>query len=752
MDNDNIFDTVLNLSEFGFSMLPSGGRESGKAPLVKWKAWQDKVPDEQQLRRWQVKKPTLWGIVTNSSVAVIDADTSEAQEQLKAELGEPHVCTPRGSHWYIDTTGHPLKTVAGISLGIDVRGVGGFVNIIGANPKTGDEYKINRLPSPENLIPFDKLPEYITEAAGFSKPVPESALEVEPGKPIPEGQRNDHLTSMAGSMRRSGFSQNAIEAALQKENAERCQPPLSDEEVCGIARSVAQYDPAQVGDKDKKRFAVATQLLELAKDIELFHTPDKTPYTVIRQDNHTETWPLESRTVKDYLARCYFKTSGSAPSSQAIQNALNVLRGRALFDGCEKPVYTRIAECDGKIYLDLRNSVWEVVEITVQGWEVIQSPPVYFVRSRGMAALPAPQKGRKVDALRDLLNVASTDWPLLLGWLIGVLMPSGPYPVLVLTGEQGSAKSTVARMIRSLVDPSTIPLRSLPREERDLAISAGNSWIIAFDNVSYLMPWLSDVICRLATGGGFATRELYANAEETLFTATRPVMLNGIGDIATRSDLLDRAIIIALPTIPNDKRRTEADLREEFELVRPMVLASLLDAVSLALRNVNTVKLDDMPRMADFAKWVVAAMPALGVNPNDFLDAYGGNIQDIHGLVLESTPVAKAIMILASEIPDGDEWVGTATELLDKLSVEVGDIAQRRKDWPKSPRVLGAILSRLAPNFRAIGIDIIRDRGSGERLICIRKGKQNYNTPAKHKKRVMVTPLDEGGYRIQMRV
>jgi len=307
-------------------------------------------------------------------------------------------------------------------------------------------------------------------------------------------------------------------------------------------------------------------------------------------------------------------------------------------------------------------------------------------------------------------------------------------------------------MIRSLVDPSTIPLRSLPREERDLAISAGNSWIIAFDNVSYLMPWLSDVICRLATGGGFATRELYANAEETLFTATRPVMLNGIGDIATRSDLLDRAIIIALPTIPNDKRRTEADLREEFELVRPMVLASLLDAVSLALRNVNTVKLDDMPRMADFAKWVVAAMPALGVNPNDFLDAYGGNIQDIHGLVLESTPVAKAIMILASEIPDGDEWVGTATELLDKLSVEVGDIAQRRKDWPKSPRVLGAILSRLAPNFRAIGIDIIRDRGSGERLICIRKGKQNYNTPAKHKKRVMVTPLDEGGYRIQMRV
>lgn len=753
MDNDNIFDTVLNLSGLGFSILPSGGGKSGKAPLVKWKAWQDKVPDEQQLRSWHQRyKPSLWGIVTNSKVAVIDADTSRIQEQLKDESGDPHVYTPRGAHWYIDTVGHPLKTQAGILPGVDVRGVGGFVNIIGKNPKAGGEYTIHRLPSPENLISYDELPEFILNALDGNEPTPEAVSGEELSTLILEGQRNDHLTSKGGSMCRAGFGQSAIEAALLKENAERCQPPLEEKEVRGIARSVAQYEPAQVGDKDKKRLAAATQLLELAKDIELFHTPDKTPYTVIKQDNHTETWPLESRTVKDYLARCYFKTSGSAPSSQAIQNALNVLRGRALFDGCEKPVYTRIAECDGKIYLDLCNSVWEVVEITVQGWEVIQSPPVYFVRSRGMAALPAPQKGRKVGALRDLLNVASTDWPLLLGWLIGVLMPSGPYPVLVLTGEQGSAKSTVARMIRSLVDPSTIPLRSLPREERDLAISAGNSWIIAFDNVSYLMPWLSDAICRLATGGGFATRELYANAEETLFTATRPVILNGIGDIATRSDLLDRAIIIVLPTIPNEKRRTEVDMRKEFEIVRPMVLASLLNAVSLALKDVDSVMLDDMPRLADFAKWVVAAIPALGVAPNDFLDAYRGNIQDINELALESTPVARAIMILASEIPDGGEWVGTTTELLDKLSFDVGETAERRKDWPKGARALGTILRRLAPNFRAVGIDIMWDRGSGERLIYIRKGKQNYNTPAEHKKRVMVTPLDEGGYRIQMRV
>ncbi len=629
-----------------------------------------------------------------------------------------------------------MRTITKILPGIDIRGVGGFVNIIGKNPKTGGEYKISQLPAPEDLIPHNKLPMYILNALESNEPTPEPELEVELDKPILEGQRNTHLAGKGISMSRAGFGQNAIEAALLKENAEKCQPPLEEKEVRGIAKSVAQYKPVQTG--DKKRLTMATQLVELAKDIELFHTPDRMPYAVIKQDGHSETWPLESRTVKDYLSRRYYEKMGNAPSSQAIQGALNVFRGYALFSGHEEPVYTRLAGHNGKIYVDLCNSDWSVVEITAKGWQVIPFPPVHFIRSRGMTALPRPQAGGDINELKDFLNTTNDDWPLLLAWLIGTFMPKGPFPVLILSGEQGSAKSTVARIIRSLVDPSTILLRSLPRNERDLAISAGNSWIMAFDNISHLKPWLSDAICRLATGGGFTTRELYANTEEVLFATTRPVMLNGIGDIATRSDLLDRAIIIVLPTIPNDKRRTEADMQKEFERVCPMSLASLLNAVSLALRNVGSVRLDGMPRMADFAKWVVAAIPALNVASNDFLDAYGVNIQDINYLALESAPAAREIMILASELPKGGEWVGTATELLDKLSLEAGDIAQRRRDWPKNPRALGSILSRLAPNFRAIGVDITRDRGS-ERLIYIRKGKQNYNTPAKHKKVKIVT-------------
>ena len=193
---------------------------------------------------------------------------------------------------------------------------------------------------------------------------------------------------------------------------------------------------------------------------------------------------------------------------------------------------------------------------------------------------------------------------------------------------------------------------------------------------------------------------------------------------------------------------------EKINSLLPGILADIFNSLSKAMKIYPKIKesVKDLPRMADFAKWVIAAIPALGVDPNNFLAAYRGNIQDINLLALESAPVAREIMILASELHEGGEWVGTATELLDKLSFDVGETVERRKGWPKSARALGSILSRLAPNFRAVGVNITRDRGSGERLICIRKGKQNYNTPAKHKKRVMVTPLDEGGYRIQMRV
>src|SRR5262249_18831070 len=151
-------------------------------------------------------------------------------------------------------------------------------------------------------------------------------------------------------------------------------------------------------------------------------------------------------------------------------------------------------------------------------------------------------------------------------------------------GEQGSAKSTTTRVAAALIDPCSL-LRSMSRDEHSLAIAANKSWVVTIDNLSGLPPWMSDALCRLATGGGFAQRTKYSDDDETIFRATRPIVLNGIDDIAERPDLLDRAIVLNLPRITTDQRRTEQEFWGLFAAAAPKILGALLDAVSGGLKQ-----------------------------------------------------------------------------------------------------------------------------------------------------------------------
>jgi len=298
--------------------------------------------------------------------------------------------------------------------------------------------------------------------------------------------------------------------------------------------------------------------------------PEGEAYATFETGSHRETWPLKSRAFKNWLRHRHFTTqkedgkdSPDVPRAQALNDALGILEAKAQFEGPEHPVHLRLAEKDGAIYVDVGDEEWRAIEVTAKGWRVVSDPPVKFRRAKGMLPLPLPTKSGSADKLRALVNLNNDDqyiWRLLLAWLVQALRPRGPYPILILQGEQGSVKSTVERILRSLVDPSTAPLRTAPRNEHDLYIAATNSWILALDNISQLPPWLSDALCRLSTGGGFSTRKLYEGREEELFDATRPIVLNGIADVATRSDLLDRAIILTLPPLKEEDRRSECEL------------------------------------------------------------------------------------------------------------------------------------------------------------------------------------------------
>jgi hypothetical protein len=267
-----------------------------------------------------------------------------------------------------------------------------------------------------------------------------------------------------------------------------------------------------------------------------------------------------------------------------------------------------------------------------------------------------------------------------------------------------------------LLDPNTAPLRALPREDRDLFIAASNGHVLAFDNVSGLPAWISDTLCRLATGGGFAVRQLYSDQDEVLFDAARPVILNGIEDIVTRPDLADRAIFLTLEPIPEDRRRPEQELWAAFELERPRILGVLLDAVVMGLAMLPQTRLDKLPRMADFALWATASETALWP-PGSFWSAYCGNRDEAVDSVIEADPIAAAVRAVMTT---RTEWTGTASELLGALDEVAGERVAKAKTWPDSPRALAGRLRRAATFLRKIGIDIGFEREGRARTRTIR--------------------------------
>jgi len=485
-------------------------------------------------------------------------------------------------------------------------------------------------------------------------------------------------------------------------------------------RSRSKSKPKKESEKGRQD-SQATELVELAEraGVELFHTPgsDADGYASIPIDGHRETWRIGTKAFRYWLQRLYWTANNSAANSQAMQDAIGVFLGKALFDGAEYPVFVRLAEFDGAIWLDLADDDWRAVRIGQDGWEVVSNPPVRFVRPRGMLALPVPERGGNVDDLRRFININDdADWLLLLAWLLAALRPNGPFPVLGIHGEQGSAKSTACRMLRGLVDPNKADLRSGPRNEQDLVIASSNGWVVALENLSKIPDWLSDALCRLSTGGGFGTRKLYSDGEEKLFSAKRPMMLNGITELATPPDLLDRSILISLPRIPDDKRRSEAGLWREFDTAKARILGALLAAVSTGLANIGDVVLDSKPRMADFAEWACAVEPALDCEPGAFLAAYMRNRETANEAAIESSVIAEPLLLF---LDNRNEWQGTATE----LKMELEDIADTRvvkqKGWPKLPHLLSGELRRIAPNLRRMGYDVEFNKSGGRRLIHI---------------------------------
>jgi hypothetical protein len=414
-----------------------------------------------------------------------------------------------------------------------------------------------------------------------------------------------------------------------------------------------------------------------------------------------------------------------------MQDALGVLSARALFDGEERKTCLRVAGSvdKGKIIVDLCNPDWQTVEITAEGWEVHDTRDdgdAVFRRSSAMDSFPIPQRGGSLDLLKKYVNFETEgDFLLYLSTILGAYMPQGPYAGLAINGEQGSHKSTTCRIHRRLTDPTIAEVRHAPRCEDDLFVMAHNGHVISIDNLSSIPPWLSDALSEIGTGSALSKRVLYEDASECVLSVQRPLVLNGIPEIATRADLLDRVIALTLPQPEPGEHTEECRFWAEFDHDYPLILGAICSAISGALRNYGSIDLPFIPRMADYFAFTSSAFASLGME-QEFYKAFVINETTKARLALD-TPVAHAVETLMMTRP---EWKGSPTALLEALGEITEDTVKRAKGWPTLPNQLSGSLLRLAPALRKIGYIITFTRTRKERLIsiCRRSGEKTVTT------------------------
>jgi hypothetical protein len=485
-------------------------------------------------------------------------------------------------------------------------------------------------------------------------------------------------------------------------------------------------------------------LLRIASSARLHRSVDGLLHARVPVGDRFEVFGLKSAAFRDWLVDRYFAARREPVSQWAIHRVVGVLEARARFDEGTPSVFIRVGRdregTDPAYFLDLGDPTGRAIRVCAEGWAAVDRPDVHFRRPEGLLPLPIPSQDGSIELLRPYVNLTDADFQLLSAWLTAALRPVGPYPILVLYGEQGSAKSTLAKILRLLIDPQACPLLAEPRSTRDLIVTAMNGWLLAYDNISAIPGWLSDSLCRLAYGAGFAGRTRFSNDERSVIYAQRPVILNGIEEFVRRGDLVDRCIFLHLPPIPADTRRAEAEFWSSFQADYPRILGGVMSAVVGGLRELPSIKLPELPRMADYAEWGAAVSQALGWPPGDFIWNYNANRQEASVLTLEDSAVAIVMFELA---PLLDEWSGPPAslhaELTDYIESRAAELARESPStaklwkaatsarWPRTPREFSNELRRIVGQLRLNGLSVEFKRHHKGRRIAITCPKSHWS-------------------------
>lgn len=487
--------------------------------------------------------------------------------------------------------------------------------------------------------------------------------------------------------------------------------PVADvAELNAIEIAEARTSPVGGDDAGEGRRSQASRLVALAREsYRLVRGHDGRCYAV-DVDGPAVAVALRNRDgLRTRLANTYYARTGAAVSNSALADALTVLEGMT-GRGESVPVALRVARHRDGLVLDLGDPTGRAVVVGRSGWSLVESSPVLFRRTTLTVALPVPESdGSGLAQLRELLNVDDDGFGLVVGWLLAALIPDIPHPILVLTGEQGTAKSTAARFLVSLIDPSPAPLRSAPRDMRAWAVTAAASWMVALDNVSAIPGWLSDTLCKAVTGDGIVDRALFTDDDVTVLAFRRVLVLTSIDAGVLAGDLAERLVAVELHRIDPTRRRPDAAIEAAYRRARPEILGGLLDLLVEVLDALEVVSPTELPRMADFARVLTALDHVTGWRT---VSAYTSAGRDVTDAVLEADLLACAVRELLAGQAVG--WTGTAAELLALLTPDPVP-----RGFPRSPRGLSGQLRRVAPALRSAGVEVEFTKTERARLIIL---------------------------------
>lgn len=437
----------------------------------------------------------------------------------------------------------------------------------------------------------------------------------------------------------------------------------------------------------------------------------------VQTKKRKETYPVDSQDFRNHALCVGMDEVNFLFADKQHEEICRYFTAKALLSKKVFKLHRRVAETDEGIEIDLNNAEGECILVHKKGWEVTM-PKSRFVRSNSMAELPIPCLGGDMQMFEKYFPLRSQDdLKLLVGFAMYSLRSEGPYPILNLKGPQGSGKSTATEFIKTLIDPvSSGSRRSPPKSEQDLFIAARQNHMLSLDNLSSIKGDLSDALCRLSTGGAFSARKLHTDQDENLIDLCRPLIINGIPDLASRPDLLSRCILVEFQ-IP-EQRQSEKVLKAQFEADYPFMLGYLLKGLSYALKNIDNTHLNTQARLADFVKWITAAEKGLDWESGSFEKAFDLNQYTAAADSLSLNPVVKALQ--AHMAQGEEEWQGTMAELLNDLEFFVGN-ERMSQAWPKTPHHLSREMARLEPDLPKAGLRFKKSRSSVKRLITISK-------------------------------